>query len=165
MGLGWGMIWSGMIGAWSRDWDRELARHVEEPSDAGSGHPLRTCTAKMKGCLVLEQHHQTAASSCILSPSPLVSLHFSLSWLSTQYDIVTPLHVYQVAMVTQCRRCQSKITQGGIHRSPEFSLPPVYVFFLTAIWFICFPDEQYHLNTNNLQRNRDSKELEPLNWK
>ena len=74
-------------------WDRELARHVEKPSEAGSGHPLRTCTAEMKGCLVLEQQHQTTASSCILSPIPhSPSISVSLSWLSPQYDIV--LHVF-----------------------------------------------------------------------
>lgn len=43
-------------------WDGELAWHVEEPSEAESGHPLRTHTAKMKGCLVLKQQHQTTAS-------------------------------------------------------------------------------------------------------
>lgn len=112
-------------------WDRELARHVEKSSEAGSGHPLRTCTAKMKGCLVLERQHQTATSSCILSPIPhSPSISLSDSWLSPQYDIVLLLHVYPVAIVTQCLRCHSKITQGGIHRSPEFSSPPIYVFSL-----------------------------------
>lgn len=152
----WG--WFGVV--WSVDdpgWDRELARHVEKPSEAGSGHPLRTCTAEMKGCLVLEQQHQTTASSCILSPiphSPSISFSLSLSWLSPQYDIVLPLHVYPVAMVTLCRRCHSEITQGGIHRSPEFSSPPIYVFS-AAIWFICFPAVQFSVNTNNLQHTGD----------
>lgn len=64
-GLEWYVRWMIQPG-----WDRELARHVEEPSEAGSGHPLRTCTAEMKGCLVLKQQHQTTASYCIFSPSP-----------------------------------------------------------------------------------------------
>lgn len=93
-------------------------------------------------------------------PHPPLPLHFSLrlSWLSPQYDIVVPLHVYPVAMVTQCRRCHSKITQGGIHRSPEFSSPPIYVFS-AAIWFICFPAVQFHVNTNNPQHNGDGGSL------
>lgn len=56
-------------------------------------------------------------------------------------------------MVTQCWRCHCKITQGGIHRSPELGLP-IYVLS-TAIWFICFPAVKFSVNTNNLQHNRD----------
>lgn len=73
-------------------------------------------------------------------PHPPLSLRFFLwlSWLSPQYDIVLPLHVYPVAMVTQCRGCHSKITQGGIHRSPEFSFLPVLCFPHTDLIYL-FP--------------------------
>ena len=90
-------------------WDRELAWHVEKPSEAGSGHPLRTCTAKMKG---LSVGAAASNSRFLLHPfhHPPLSLHFSLwlSWLSPQYDIVLLLHVYPVAMVTPCRRCTAR---------------------------------------------------------
>lgn len=91
-------------------WDRELARHVEKPSEAGSGHPLRTCTTEMKGCLVLEQQHQTTASSCILSPipHPPLSLHRSLPlltlttiWYSSAVARLPGCHGYPMPEVSQ----------------------------------------------------------------
>lgn len=89
-------------------WDRELARHVEKPSEAGSGHPLRTCTAEMKGCLVLEQQHQTTASSCILSPIPhpppslsLTLLTLTTIWYSSAVARLPGCHGYPMPEVSQ----------------------------------------------------------------
>lgn len=89
-------------------WNRELARHVEEPSEAGSGHPLRTCTAEMKGCLVLKQQHQTTASYCIFSPSPTLPASLSLTlltlttiWYSSAVAGLLGCHGYPMLEVSQ----------------------------------------------------------------
>ncbi len=147
------MIWSSMIGGWSRVRQgvgaarREAVRCRERASPADlhcrDERLFSVGAAASNNRLLLHPF-----------PHPPLFLHLSLSWLSPQYDIVLLLHVYPVAMVTQCRRCHSKITQGGIHRSPEFSSPPIYVFS-AAIWFICFLAVQFSVNTNNLQHTGD----------
>jgi len=101
-----GIIWSGMTGGMIQPgWDGELARHVEKPSEAGSGHPPRTGTAEMKDCLVLEQQHQTTASSCMLSPiphSPSLTLEtLTTIWYSSAGARLPGCHGYPMPEVSQ----------------------------------------------------------------
>lgn len=158
MGFNSGMCrpWLGRLGkVWWMDssWDRELLPYVEEQSEAGSGHPLWTCTADMKDCLVLKHQHQKKHFLLHLSHPPL-SLNPSLD---SKHNMIYFCCRFTLSpWLPFAEDVTSKITQGGIHRSPEFNS---HIYVLSATVWICFPVTHFHVNTNNMQYNRSAEGL------